>query len=69
VTHRSSYPIPIDTDESAHLVKVDVSELRLLDHLGIEPASEFHHQQQHMVIGPAGEKDLSCIQFVKRAAY
>ena len=69
MAYRAGYPISIDTDESAHLVEVHVSKLCLLDHLGIEPAPKFHHQQQHMIIGSARKKDLSCIQFVKRAAH
>jgi len=69
ITYRASYPISIDADERAHLVEVYVSKLRLLDHFGIEPASKFHHQQQHMVVGTTGKEDLSCIQFVECAAY
>lgn len=69
MTYRASHPISVDADESAHLVEVHVSKLRLLDHFGIEPTSKFHHQQQHMVIGSTGKKDLSCIQLVERAAY
>ena len=67
MTYRASDAIFIDVDERAHLIEVYVSKLRLFDHLGIEPASKFHHQQQHMVIGSTREEDLSCIQFVKRA--
>lgn len=69
MTYGAGYSISIDVDESAHLVEVHVSKLRLLDHLGIKPTSKFHHQQQHMVIGSSGKKDLSCVQFVKCAAY
>lgn len=69
MTYRASYTISIDADESAHLVKVNVSKLRLLDELGVEPTSEFHHQQQHMIIGSTRKKDFSCIQFIKRAPY
>jgi hypothetical protein len=61
MAYRAGYPILIDADKCAHLVEVHVSELRLLNHLGIEAASEFHHQQQHMVIGSTGKEDLSCI--------
>ena len=43
-TYRSGYPISVNADESPHLVEVHVSKLRLLNHLGVEPASEFHHQ-------------------------
>jgi len=69
MTYRAGYSIPIDADECAHLVEVYIPKLGLLDHLGIEPASKFHHQQQHMVIGSTGKEDLSCIQFIKGATY
>lgn len=61
MTYRASYPIFFDADERAHLVEVYVSKLRLFYHLGIETASKFHHQQQHMVIGSARKEDLSSI--------
>jgi hypothetical protein len=61
MAYRAGYTILIDADERAHLVEVYVSKLRLLNHLGIEPASEFHHQQQHMVIGSTRKEDLSCV--------
>jgi hypothetical protein len=61
MTYRTRHSIFINADERAHLVEVHVSKLRLLDHLGIESASKLHHQQQHMVVGSAGKKNLSCI--------
>lgn len=68
-TYRAGHPILINADECAHFIEVHVSKLGLFDHLGIEPASKFHHQQQHMVIGSARKEDLSCIQLVKGATY
>jgi len=69
MTYRAGHPISIDADERAHLIEVYISKLGLLYHLGIEAAPKFHHQQQHVVVGSAGKKNLSCIQFVKCAAY
>lgn len=50
MTYRAGNPIPINANERAHLVKVQVPKLCLFDHLSIEPTPKFHHQQQHMVI-------------------
>lgn len=61
MTYRAGYPISIDADERAHLIEVYVSKLGLLYHFGIEPTPKLHHQQQHMVVGSAGKKDLSCV--------
>lgn len=69
MTHRAGYPISLNADEPTHLVKVHISKLGFLDHLGVEPSPKFHHQEQHMVIGSTREKDLSCVQFVECAAY
>ena len=61
MTYRTGHSIFVDTDEGAHLIEVHVSELRLLNHFGVESTPKLHHQQQHMVVGSTGKKDLSSV--------
>ena len=67
-THRSRHPIFLDASERTHFIKVDITEFRLLDHLGIESTLELHHMQKHLVVGPAWEKDLASVELEQRTS-
>jgi hypothetical protein len=61
-TYGSSDPIYIYTIEGAHFVKVDITELCLLNHLRIESTFEFHHVQEHLVVCSTREENLASIK-------
>jgi hypothetical protein len=61
VTDLTRYPVLLDTFESAHVVKINISEFGLFDHFAVEPPFELHHQKQHLVIRSPRKEDLASV--------
>lgn len=55
------------THKLPHLIEKHVTEFSFLDHFRVEPTLEFHHQEQHMIVGSTWEEDLARVELVKGA--
>lgn len=66
-TYSTSNTVHLNTLKSSYIIEIKFTELRLLNHLGVESSLELHHQQKHLVVGASWEENLAGIQFVKRA--
>jgi hypothetical protein len=65
LTHLFCDLILLDRDEIHRFVKVHFTKRCLLDHSMIELALDFHHEQQHVIVGPPREENLPGVQLVK----
>lgn len=67
VTDITGYPIFFHTLKSTHFVEINVTELRLLDHLAVKSSFELHHQEEHMIVRTTWKQYFACVEFVQSA--
>jgi hypothetical protein len=68
-THAASDFVLFYALEPPHVIEVDVSKFGLFDHLRVESSFKFHHQPQHMIVGPSREKNFASIELIQRTTY
>jgi hypothetical protein len=66
-THLSRKLVDLDRNKVVTLVKVHRPKLAFLDKPVRNLALEFHHMEQHLIVGAAGKEDLARIQLVECA--
>ena len=57
------------TLKSTHIVKINVTKLRILDHLAVKSAFDLHHQEGHLIVRTTWKQYLACVGFVQCTPY